>query len=346
MSEEYNEEYDGKYILEVERLVKYFPIRGGILRRAIGYVHAVDDISFKLERGKTLGLVGESGCGKTTTGRTILRLIEPTYGRIVFKGWDITSVPQKKLKKIRPKMQIIFQDPYASLNPRMTIVDTLTEPLLVHKIVKNKREAKEIALDFLEHVGMGEQHLYRYPHEFSGGQRQRICIARALLLNPELLILDEPTVSLDVSVQAQILNILKDLQEKFKLSYIYISHDISVVHFMSDFIAVMYLGKIVETLPDRKLLKEAKHPYTQALISSVPIPNPDIKQEMKEIKGEVPSAVNPPPGCRFHPRCPYAMEICRKEEPELVEVEPNHYVACFLYHKVKKEPLKIDLSKV
>ncbi|MCD6483698.1 MAG: ABC transporter ATP-binding protein [Candidatus Odinarchaeota archaeon] len=323
-------------LIKAENLVKYFPIRGGLLKKVIGYVHAVDNISFEIKRGQTFGLVGESGCGKTTTGRTLLRLLEPTSGKIYFKGKDITATNGKELIELRKKMQIVFQDPYASLNPRKTIKTTLTEPLLYHHIVSSPREAEEKVLSFLETVGMGEQHMNRYPHEFSGGQRQRICIARALLMNPEFIVLDEPTASLDVSVQAHVLNLLKDLQEKFGLTYLFISHSISVVHHMSNLIGVMYLGKLVEILPDYKLMKKALHPYTQALMAAVPIPNPELRKELKPITGEVPSAINPPKGCRFHPRCPFKKDICEREEPPLIEVEKGHYVACWLYTEKQK----------
>ncbi|RLI62509.1 MAG: peptide ABC transporter substrate-binding protein [Candidatus Asgardarchaeum californiense] len=317
-----------KYLLEVKNLVKYYPIRGGVLRKVIGYVHAVDNINFRIPRGSTLGLVGESGCGKTTTGRVILRLVDPTSGEIWYNGTNIAKLKEKELREYRKKMQIVFQDPYASLNPRKTIKETLTEPLLVHKIVDNKSDAMEVAFKFLKKVGLNWEHLYRYPHEFSGGQRQRICIARALLLNPEFVVLDEPTSSLDVSVQAQTLNLLKDLQKEFHLTYLFISHNLSVVKHMSDQVAVMYLGKIVEILPSEKLLEKAVHPYTQALVSAIPIPDPSMRKGLKVLPGEVPSAVNPPSGCRFHPRCPYATDKCKVEEPQLIEIEHNHWVAC------------------
>ncbi len=316
-------------LLEVEHLKKYFPLTGGVFRKVIGYVHAVDDVSFKIYKGETVGLVGESGCGKTTTGRLLLRLIEPTSGKIKFNGKDITKLKGKDLRHLRTKMQMVFQDPFASLDPRTTIKNAVGEPLVINGIAKG-RKMRDMVLELLQKVGLNEDHLNRFPHEFSGGQRQRIVIARALALKPEFVVLDEPTASLDVSVQAQILNLLKDLQEEFKLTYLFISHNLSVIKHVSDRIGVMYLGKLVELSP-HDIFEEAAHPYTKALIKAVPIPDPKFKGKLGVLKGEVPSPVNPPKGCRFHPRCPEAMPICREEEPELKDIGGGHFVACHLF---------------
>jgi len=320
-------------LLKVEGLKKYFPIYGGLFYKTIGYVRAVDGISFHIRRGETFGLVGESGCGKTTAGRTIIRLVEPTAGDIFFDGINITKLEKEELRKIRPKMQIVFQDPLSSLDPRMTIKKIVSEPLTVNKIAKGADLEKRV-LTLLERVGLTKDHLNRFPHEFSGGQKQRIGIARALATNPEFIVLDEPTSSLDVSVQAQVLNLLKDLQKELGISYLFISHDLSVVKHLSDRIAVMYAGKIVEMSTSEKLFAESKHPYTQALISSIPIPDPDHVVKRKTLAGEVPSPVKPPTGCRFHPRCPNAMLHCEKVEPELFDVGNDHFVACHLVNKV------------
>jgi len=316
-------------LLEVKDLKKHFPIRGGILGRTVGYVYAVDGVSFKIGKGETMGLVGESGCGKTTVGRCILRLIEPTAGEILFEGEDIARIDDKQMIKLRPKMQIVFQDPYASLNPRMTIKDIVGEPMLVNGIAKGL-ELRRRVLELLLIVGLSEDHMNRFPHEFSGGQRQRIGVARALSLNPEFVVLDEPTSSLDVSVQAQTLNMLQDLQRKLGLTYLFISHNLSVIKHMSERIAVMYLGKIVEIASKAELFRSQLHPYTQALFAAIPIPDPEISRERIVLGGDVPSPVNPPSGCRFNPRCPKMIPACKEEEPQPIEVRKDHYVACHL----------------
>ncbi|ASJ16961.1 oligopeptide ABC transporter ATP-binding protein [Thermococcus chitonophagus] len=321
-------------VLKVENLKKYFPVRG--LFRTVGWVKAVDGVSFEIRKGETFGLVGESGCGKTTTGRTILRLIEPTDGKIIFMGKDVTKLKGEELKWFRRKAQIMFQDPYSSLNPRQTVFQIIMEPVRFHGIQVDDPE--EFVIKLLESVGLNEMHLYRYPHEFSGGQRQRIALARLLALKPEFIVLDEPTSALDVSVQANILNTLKELQEKHGFTYLFISHDLGVVKYMSDRIGVMYLGKLVEVGPADRIFENPLHPYTQMLLSAIPIPDPDIAREMKKkrmkVTGEPPSPINPPEGCRFHPRCPYAKAgLCDKKEPPMVEVEKDHFVACWLYAK-------------
>jgi len=316
-------------LLEVSDLKKYFPIRGGVLGRTVGYVYAVDGVSFKIGKGETMGLVGESGCGKTTVGRCILRLIEPTAGEILFEGLEITKIDDRQMAKLRPKMQIVFQDPYASLNPRMTIKDIVGEPMLVNGIARGL-ELRRRVLELLLMVGLTEDHMNRFPHEFSGGQRQRIGVARALSLNPEFIALDEPTSSLDVSVQAQTLNMLQDLQRRLGLTYLFISHNLSVIKHMSERIAVMYLGKIVEIASKAELFRSQLHPYTQALFAAIPIPDPEISRERIVLGGDVPSPVNPPSGCRFHPRCPKMITVCKEEEPQLIEVRKDHYVACHL----------------
>ncbi|MCO6041195.1 ABC transporter ATP-binding protein [Thermococcus alcaliphilus] len=320
-------------VLEVKHLKKYFPVKGLFFTK--GYVKAVDDISFEIYKGETFGLVGESGCGKTTTGRTILRLIEPTSGEIIFKGKNVMELKGDELKQFRREAQIMFQDPYSSLNPRQTVFEIIMEPVRFHGI--HVDDPEDFVIKLLESVGLNEMHLYRYPHEFSGGQRQRIALARLLALRPEFIVLDEPTSALDVSVQANILNTLKDLQQEFGFTYLFISHDLGVVKYMSHRMGVMYLGKLVEVGPAERIFENPLHPYTQFLLSAIPVPDPELARELKakrqKITGEPPSPINPPSGCRFHPRCPYAKEICKKEEPPLVEVEQDHYVACWLYSK-------------
>lgn len=315
-------------ILIVKDLVKWFPIKGGITQRTIGYVKAVDGISFNISKGETFGLVGESGSGKTTAARSILRLIEPTGGEVYFNGVDVTKARKRELRKLRHRMQIIFQDPYASLDPRQTVNSMLIEAMKVHHIVSNRSEAHERALELLMKVGLSEEHLYRFPHEFSGGQRQRIAVARALTVNPDFLILDEPTSFLDVSVQAAVLNLLKDLQKELNLTYLFITHNLAVVHHMSDRVGVMYLGKLVEIADKDVAYSCCRHPYTFHLMAAIPVPDPEFQKEEVLLKGDVPSPVNIPPGCRFHPRCPYATDKCRHEEPLLTESESGHWVAC------------------
>src|SRR5574342_1275550 len=315
-------------LLRIKSLKKYFPIRGGLLSREVARVHAVDDVSFSLLKGETLGLVGESGCGKSTTGRCILRLIEPTAGEVWFEDKNVTTLDKRSLRQLRRDMQIIFQDPYASLNPRMTVGSIIGEALVIHKLAKSKREREERVVDPLETVGLSSDHLRRYPHEFSGGQRQRIGIARALAVSPKLIIADEPVSALDVSIQAQIINLLEDLQAKFGLTYIFIAHDLSVVADTSTRVAVMYLGKIVEIAPAKELYTNPRHPYTEALLSAVPIPDPTMKRKRILLEGDVPSPINPPSGCRFHTRCSVRVPSCSENERVLKQVSPGHWVAC------------------
>ena len=324
----------GDVLIRVENLKKYFPItRGIIIQRTIGYVRAVDDVSFFVHKGETFGLVGESGCGKTTLGRTILQLYRPTAGKVYFDGIDLTTLKGEELRKMRRRMQIIFQDPYASLNPRMTVGDIIGEPLEVHGIAKG-REKRERVMELLKTVGLNPYFINRYPHEFSGGQRQRIGVARALAMYPDFIVCDEPISALDVSIQAQIINLLEDLQEKFNLTYLFIAHDLAVVRHISNRVAVMYLGKIVELTDRDSLYNNPLHPYTQALLSAVPIPDPVVEERRKRIilKGDVPSPANPPSGCRFHTRCPVAMDVCKEVEPEFKDVGGGHWVAC---HRVQ-----------
>jgi oligopeptide transport system ATP-binding protein len=315
-------------LMVVNDLKTWFPIKSGIIQRIIGYVKAVDGISFSIPKGETFGLVGESGSGKTTAARSILRLIEPTAGDIYFKGINVTKANKRNLVKLRQRMQIIFQDPYASLDPRQTVNSMLREAMTIHGITSDRAEAHKKALELLNQVGMSEEHLYRFPHEFSGGQRQRIAVARALALNPEFLALDEPTSFLDVSVQASVLNLLKDLQSKLNLTYLFISHNLAVVHHMSDRVGVMYLGKLVEIAKRDAIYNSPRHPYTFHLMAAIPVPDPEFKKEEILLKGDVPSPVNIPSGCRFNPRCPYATAKCRKKEPSLIE-ENGHWVACY-----------------
>ncbi|WP_078379997.1 ABC transporter ATP-binding protein [Sutcliffiella halmapala] len=318
-------------LLEVGDLKTYFPIKTGIFKKVNSYVRAVDGISFSLEEGDTLGLVGESGCGKSTTGRSILRLIEPTSGTVKYQGMEITSMDSKQLRKLRKDMQIVFQDPYASLNPRLQIGSIIEEALSTHKIGQNTKERKEMVMDLLEKVGLNRNAYERYPHEFSGGQRQRIGIARAIAVNPKLIIADEPVSALDVSIQAQILNLFQDLQDKMGLTYIFIAHDLSVVKHISDKIGVMYLGRMVEFASKEKLFSNPSHPYTQALMSAVPVPDPTIKKERIILTGDVPNPSNPPSGCTFNPRCSSCMDICTKIAPKPIELSPGHVVSCHLY---------------
>ncbi|MBO8127008.1 MAG: dipeptide ABC transporter ATP-binding protein [Firmicutes bacterium] len=317
-------------LLEVKNLVKHFPItRGIIFSKQVGAVRAVDNISFTVNKGETLGLVGESGCGKSTTGRVILRLLEATSGEVRFEGRNILDLSPREMRELRKDMQIIFQDPYASLNPRMTVGDIIAEPLKIHGLAKGKERQKRVN-ELLEVVGLASYHARRYPHEFSGGQRQRIGIARALAVKPKLIICDEPVSALDVSIQAQVINLLQDLQKEFGLTYLFIAHDLSVVKHISDRVAVMYLGKIVELAEKNELFDNPKHPYTKALLSAIPVPDPTFKRERIILQGDVPSPINPPSGCRFHTRCPVAKDICKVKEPEYREVGPNHWAACHL----------------
>lgn len=316
-------------LIEVRNLKKYFPVSSGFLK-SDRYVRAVDDVSFSIERGSTLGLVGESGCGKSTIGRTMLRLYEPTSGQIIFDGKDITKVDMMPYRK---RMQIIFQDPYASLDPRMTVADIVGEPLDIHKVYVNQAERNQAVLRLLELVGLNSEHMSRYPHEFSGGQRQRISIARSMALQPELMVCDEPISALDVSIQAQVINMLMELQQRMGLTYLFIAHDLSVVRHISDRVGVMYLGSIVELASSSALYRSPRHPYTQALLSSIPIPDPNVSRARKRIvlEGDVPSPIDPPEGCKFNTRCRFAREVCSRVRPATCEVEPGHLCAC---HKV------------
>jgi len=316
-------------VLEVTNLKKYFPITKGVMNKVIGHVKAVDDVSFTIGKQQTFGLVGESGCGKTTVGRTLLRLVEPTEGKSIVCGHDIFTMGREELRRIRPKMQIIFQDPYSSLDPRLHVGEIIGEAVREHGLVP-KDKLKDYVLEIMDSCELRPYQYERFPHEFSGGQRQRICIARALALNPELVVADEPVSALDVSVQAQVINLMQDLQEKRGLSYLFISHDLSVVEHISDFIGVMYLGNIVETAPKKKFFAHPRHPYSLALLSAVPVPDPDIKMNRVILGGDIPSPANPPAGCKFHTRCNYAEEVCKVEIPALEEVEPGHFVACHL----------------
>ena len=319
----------GEPVLNVKGLKKHFPIKKGILSRTVGQVYAVDGVSFSIGKGETLGLVGESGCGKSTVGRTILRLIEPTEGTIEIGGEDITELTKTELRAYRREMQIIFQDPFSSLNPRMSAGDIVGESMLVHKIAVGKEREERVAALF-DKVGLRKAQMNSFPHEFSGGQRQRIGIARALAFDPKLIIGDEPVSALDVSIQAQVINLLKDLQDEFQLSYLFIAHDLAVVEQISDYVAVMYLGRIVEYTDKKTLFTNPQHPYTEALLSAVPIPDPTVRRNKIILQGDVPSPINPPTGCHFHTRCPYAEERCKVEVPTLKEIAPGHQVSCHL----------------
>jgi len=341
-------------ILDVRGLVKHFPVYGGLLRRRIAEVKAVDGVSFTVREGETLGLVGESGCGKTTVGRAIVRLIDPTGGRILFRTGaagaggevvDLTALPTPKMKRVRREIQMIFQDPNASLNPRMTVREILKEPFVIHKLGYSRSEIDDRIAELLKNVGLRSEYQNRYPHQFSGGQRQRIGIARALALRPRLIVADEPVSALDVSVQGQVLNLLEDLQEKYKLTYLFIAHDLAVVEHISDRVAVMYLGKIVELARSDDLYANPKHPYTEALLSAVPVPDPDQRRERIVLQGSVPSPLDPPAGCRFHPRCPYAgrgnrMAKCASQEPALRQVGDGRWVACHFAEELKLRGIK------
>jgi oligopeptide transport system ATP-binding protein len=319
---------ENNILLKAENIVKRFPIHGGILSKEIAAVKAVQNISFTLKKGETLGLVGESGCGKSTLGRCLIKLIEPSSGRIIFNNQDITDLQGDELKALRRKMQIIFQDPYASLNPRMTIGAILEEPLVIHNLCKSDKERKDRVLELINLVGLRPEHLSRYPHEFSGGQRQRVGIARALAVNPELIICDEPVSALDVSIQAQVINLLMDLQKKLGLTYVFIAHDLKVVEHVSTHVAVMYLGQIVEYAKAEELYRNPKHPYTKALLSAIPVPDPKPREQRIILTGDVPSPINPPSGCYFNPRCPIATEECRVTAPQSKEVAPGHTASC------------------
>lgn len=318
-----------KDLIQVEGLKKYFPVRAGIMQRVVAHVQAVDDVSFSIKKGETLGMVGESGCGKTTVGRTMLRLIEPTAGSVFYNGRDVFKLKGGELKTARRDLQIIFQDPYASLDPRVPIGDSVIEGLQIHRIGTAK-ERVDIMMETLKKVGLEKYHARRFPHEFSGGQRQRIGIARALALRPKFIVCDEPVSALDVSIQSQVLNILKDLQQEFGLTYLFIAHNLSVVEHISNRVAVMYLGKMVELADRDELYHDPKHPYTQALMSAIPVPDPKLKRKRLILKGDVPSPLNPPSGCRFHPRCPIAEQICSEQEPEFREIRSDHWVACWM----------------
>ncbi len=319
-----------KSLVSIHNLKKYYPVTGGIFRKQIGTVKAIDGINLEIFRGETLGLVGESGCGKSTLGRLLLRLERPTEGSVFFEGKDIFEISRDELRQLRRRMQVIFQDPYSSLNPRQTVGRIIGEGLVIHNI-GDKAEREERVREIMKVVGLRPEHMNRYPHEFSGGQRQRICIARALILNPEFVICDEPVSALDVSIQAQVINLLLDLQERYNLTYLFISHDLSVVRYMCNRVAVMYLGKLVELANKENIFSEPLHPYTQVLLEAIPKVEPDRTRKRRKLKGDLPSPLNPPPGCTFHPRCPSAFDRCKREIPDFVEVKSGHFVRCFLY---------------
>ncbi len=330
-------EKESSNLLEITNLKKYFPIKKGFFRKTVGHVRAVDDVNFYIKEGETLGLVGESGCGKTTTSRCILRAVNPTEGKILYRDKsgsvaDLAQLPEKEIRALRPEMQMIFQDPFASLNPRMNLFDIVSEPMYVNG-VRSRSERTERVTELLQLVGLRPEYMQRFPHAFSGGQRQRIVIARALALNPRLVVADEPVSALDVSVQAQVLNLMMDLQEQLKLTYLFVAHDLSVVKHISSRVAVMYVGKIAETAPTGDLFHAPKHPYTSALMSAVPVADPRVRSKMVPLQGDVPSPANPPSGCYFHPRCPYAEDVCRQKTPQLEEVAPDHFVSC---HRAKE----------
>lgn len=328
------QKFDERDLVVVKNLKKYFPITGGFLRRVVGHVQAVEDISFTIRKGETLGIVGESGCGKSTTGRTILRLLDKTGGEVYYNGKEVFELSKEEMVKLRTKMQIVFQDPYSSLNPRKTVAQIVGEALVEHGLANKGKDVNDKVSEVIEKCGLAPYHIRRYPHEFSGGQRQRIGIARALALNPEFIVCDEPVSALDVSIQSQVINLLMDLQQDMGLTYLFISHDLSVVKHISDRIGVMYLGSMVELASKDELYKSPLHPYTQALLSAIPIPDPTRKRERIILKGDIPSPANPPKGCRFHTRCPYAMEVCKEVVPEFIESAPDHFVACHLVNKI------------
>ena len=324
-----------EYLLEVTNLKKYFPIKGGLLSHTVGQVKAVDGVSFRIKRGTTMGLVGESGCGKSTVGRTILRLLDKTDGEVLFNGVDIFSLNRQELRKMRTKLQIIFQDPYSSLSPRLPISEIIGEAVREHNLVP-ANEFDDYITKIMKECGLQEYHKDRYPHEFSGGQRQRICIARALALNPEFILCDEPVSALDVSIQAQIINLLRDLQKQFGLTYLFISHDLSVVEHISDTVGVMYLGNLVEFSETEQIFNHPLHPYTVALFSAIPVPDPNYKMKRIVLQGSIPSPANPPSGCKFHTRCEKCMELCKHVAPDWTEVEPGHFCACHLYNSAER----------